>query len=190
MTLTPDMMLGLGRLHALFAAALYACGGTPSPRLDLAGEDSDARPSDGSDGSDGAEHSGNDASISTGDDSARPDGADASDHPGDGGLATYSSLAFADIGQPTEIGASQFYFSEGPVWDPSKNVLYFTDINARQNGVTGGAIYVLTLPNTLQIVLQPSGNADGLGLRRDAGARPVFVRRRDLLHGNRGQYTR
>lgn len=38
-------------------------------------------------------------------------------------------LKFSDIGKPTKI-SDQFYFTEGPVWDPTKGVLYFTDINA------------------------------------------------------------
>ena len=29
---------------------------------------------------------------------------------------------------------------------------------------SGGAIYRLTLPNTFDVLLQPAGNADGLGL--------------------------
>lgn len=50
------------------------------------------------------------------------------------------------------------------MWDPKKNVLYFTDINAQQSGTTGGAIYRLTLPSTIDVFLQPDGNVDGLGL--------------------------
>jgi gluconolactonase len=60
--------------------------------------------------------------------------------------------------------SSQFYFTEGPVWDPAKNVLYFTDINAHQNGSVGGAIYRLTLPDAIDVFFQPDGNADGIGL--------------------------
>ena len=80
-----------------------------------------------------------------------------------GGAASYPPLAFSDIGQAALV-SNQFYFTEGPVWDPSKNVLYFTDINAHQNGSVGGAIYQLTLPDTIDAVLQPDGNADGIGL--------------------------
>jgi len=76
---------------------------------------------------------------------------------------TYPPLKFSDIGEPVSI-SSDFYFTEGPVWDPKKNVLYFTDINAQQGGTTGGAIYRLTPPNTIDALLQPAGNADGLGL--------------------------
>jgi gluconolactonase len=84
---------------------------------------------------------------------------------GDSGAtpATYPPLKFSDIGQAVQI-SSQFYFTEGPVWDPVKSVLYFTDINAHQGTTVGGAIYRLTLPSTIDIFLQPAGNADGLGL--------------------------
>jgi gluconolactonase len=70
---------------------------------------------------------------------------------------------FSAIGKAVLV-SGQFYFTEGPVWDPKKNVLYFTDINAQMNGTTGGAIYRLTLPSTIDVFLQPDGNADGLGL--------------------------
>jgi gluconolactonase len=76
---------------------------------------------------------------------------------------TYPPLQFSAIGQATLV-SSQFYFTEGPVWDPTKSVLYFTDINAHQGTTTGGAIYQLTLPSTFTVLLQPAGNADGLGL--------------------------
>ncbi len=82
---------------------------------------------------------------------------------GDGGAADYPPLKFADIGTAVPI-STQFYFTEGPVWDPKKNVLYFTDINAHQGAAVGGAIYRLTLPNTFDVLFQPDGNADGLGL--------------------------
>jgi gluconolactonase len=99
---------------------------------------------------------------------------DASASNGDGGSSgkdsgtapvTYPPLKFSAIGTASRImDNGQFYFTEGPVWDPTKNVLYFTDINAKQGATTGGAIYTLTLPNTFSVLLQPSGNADGLGL--------------------------
>jgi gluconolactonase len=76
---------------------------------------------------------------------------------------TYPALKFSDIGQAVLVSA-QFYFTEGPVWDPAKGVLYFTDINAHQGTTVGGAIYRLTPPSTIDVLLQPSGNADGLGL--------------------------
>jgi gluconolactonase len=76
---------------------------------------------------------------------------------------TYPPLKMSDIGAAVKY-SNPFYFTEGPVWDPTKNVLYFTDINAQQNGTTGGAIYRLTLPSTFDILFQPDGNADGLGL--------------------------
>ncbi len=83
----------------------------------------------------------------------------------EGGTApvTYPPLTFGAIGKATKI-SGQFYFTEGPVWDPAKNVLYFTDINAHQGGTTGGAVYRLTLPSTFDVLFQPDGNADGLGL--------------------------
>jgi sugar lactone lactonase YvrE len=77
--------------------------------------------------------------------------------------AGYPPLKFADIGAAVPI-STQFYFTEGPVWDPKKSVLYFTDINAHQGATVGGAIYRLTLPNTFDVLLQPAGNADGIGL--------------------------
>jgi sugar lactone lactonase YvrE len=80
-----------------------------------------------------------------------------------GSPMAYRPLQFADIGTAVPI-STQFYFTEGPVWDPKKNVLYFTDINAPQGATVGGAIYRLTLPDTFDVLLQPAGNADGLGL--------------------------
>jgi sugar lactone lactonase YvrE len=90
---------------------------------------------------------------------------DASTAPDTAGMpdAGYPPLKFADIGAAVPI-STQFYFTEGPVWDPKKSVLYFTDINAHQGAAVGGAIYRLTLPNTFDVLLQPSGNADGIGL--------------------------
>lgn len=75
----------------------------------------------------------------------------------------HAPLRFSDIGTPV-LMSDQFYFTEGPVWDPTKGVLYFTDINATQGGTTTGAIYQLTPPSTINVFLQPSGNVDGLGL--------------------------
>jgi gluconolactonase len=82
---------------------------------------------------------------------------------GPDGSVTYQPLKFSDIGKATPV-STQYYFTEGPVWDPKKNVLYFTDINAHQGATVGGAIYRLTLPSTIDVFLQPSGNADGIGL--------------------------
>ena len=88
----------------------------------------------------------------------------------DGGAAKFAPLKFSDIAKPTKI-SDQFYFTEGPVWDPTKGVLYFTDINAPPpSGAadaaapSGGAIYQLTLPSTISVFLASSGNTDGLGL--------------------------
>jgi gluconolactonase len=82
---------------------------------------------------------------------------------GGDGAALYGPLDFASIG-PAVLVSNQFYFTEGPVWDPKKNVLYFTDINAHQGSAVGGAIYRLVLPSTIDVFLQPDGNADGIGL--------------------------
>ncbi len=172
----------------------------------------------------------------------QPDGSAADGSVADGSLADASGvmpLDFGAIGKPVKI-SDRFYFTEGPVWDPAKNVLYFTDINgdlltgpdastvdaapeaslpdagpeasapdaasdasapdADLDGATvdaaldgavldaadeaapveastpeastppspaatvGGVIYRLTLPSTIDVFLQPAGNADGLGL--------------------------
>ena len=87
------------------------------------------------------------------------DGGSSSGNDSGGGPVTYPALKFSAIGTATKI-SGQFYFTEGPVWDPVKNVLYFTDINLP----SGGAVYKLTLPSTIAILFQPAGNADGLGL--------------------------
>jgi gluconolactonase len=78
-----------------------------------------------------------------------------------------STLVFSDIGTPVLL-SNQFYFTEGPVWNPDAGVLYFTDINRPQDGGSvGGAIYRLTPPDTFDVLFEPSGNADGLALERD-----------------------
>jgi gluconolactonase len=91
----------------------------------------------------------------------------------DGGAGKFAPLKFSEIGKPTKVG-DQFYFTEGPVWDPAKGVLYFTDINgpppavaadaAAQGASTGGAVYQLTPPSTFVLFVGSSGNTDGLGL--------------------------
>jgi gluconolactonase len=53
--------------------------------------------------------------------------------------------------------SGQFLFTEGPVWDPGKSVLYFSDINA-------SIVYRLTLPSTFDSLVASSGNANGLAL--------------------------
>jgi gluconolactonase len=95
--------------------------------------------------------------------SSGDDGGNSSGNDSGGGPITYPALKFSDIGQAAKI-SGQFYFTEGPVWDPAKSVLYFTDINAHQGATTGGAVYKLTLPSTFEVLFQPDGNADGLGL--------------------------
>jgi len=98
--------------------------------------------------------------------SSDDDGGSSAGNEGGTALVTYPPLKFSAIGTATKI-SGQFYFTEGPVWDPTKNILYFVDINAHQGGTTGGAIYTLTLPSTISVFFQPTGNADGLGLDPD-----------------------
>jgi sugar lactone lactonase YvrE len=69
---------------------------------------------------------------------------------------TYPPLKFSDIGKPALV-SGQFLFTEGPIWDLAKQVLYFTDINA-------DTIYRLTLPSTVDVFLKPMQKADGLAL--------------------------
>jgi hypothetical protein len=84
--------------------------------------------------------------------------------PGDAGLV------FSAIGTPSLVG-NQFYFTEGPVWNPDAGVLYFTDINKPQgDGAVGDAIYRLTPPASVDVYFQPSGNADGLALDRQGSS--------------------
>jgi len=73
-----------------------------------------------------------------------------------GNPISYPPLNFASIGKPVSISA-RFLFTEGPVWDPAKQVLFFTDINA-------DTIYRLTLPATFDTFLKPMQEADGLAL--------------------------
>src|ERR1700743_577080 len=54
---------------------------------------------------------------------------------GDGGVAP---LKFSDIGNPVKV-SDAFYFTEGPVWDPAKGGLYFTDANGPPSSAEGGA---------------------------------------------------
>jgi sugar lactone lactonase YvrE len=120
-------------------------------------------------GSDGSEDDATAGSIaSDGGDAATGDdpGGDASDGAPSGpdvAPAIDTPLRFSEIGSAVKV-SGQFYFTEGPVWDPRNDVLYFTDINAHQGGATVGAIYTLTLPSTFAVLLEPDGNADGLGL--------------------------
>jgi gluconolactonase len=132
------------------------------------GGSSGGNPSSSSGGSATSSGGGSSGSGSTsssggpsGDSGAPP--SDASHGPD--GAVTYPPLKFSDIGTAALVpGGNQFYFTEGPVWDPAKSVLYFTDINAHQGATVGGAIVQLTLPSTFSVYLQPSGNADGIGL--------------------------
>lgn len=89
-----------------------------------------------------------DASSSNAPDASRPEP--------DGGLPHYPPLDVSKLGTPV-AASTPFLFTEGPIWDPKKQVLYFTDINA-------DAIYRLTPPNTFDVFVQPAGNPDGLAL--------------------------
>ena len=72
------------------------------------------------------------------------------------GPVTYPRLKIADIGKAVAVG-SDFLFTEGPIWDPAQQALFFTDINA-------DVIYRLTLPDTLEVAVKNMGHADGLAL--------------------------
>jgi gluconolactonase len=174
---------------ALFVAALCGCssssatsygggsgaGGAGASSSSGTGSPSDegggasGSPSSGSVGPSGSSASGassDDGGTTANNPDATTGGGDGGNPPGKDsgtGPVTYPPLKFSSIGQATKI-SGQFYFTEGPVWDPSKNVLYFTDINAHQGNTTGGAVYKLTLPSTIEILFQPDGTADGLGL--------------------------
>ncbi|MGH7439235.1 MAG: SMP-30/gluconolactonase/LRE family protein, partial [Polyangiaceae bacterium] len=88
------------------------------------------------------------------------------DASGSSGGGTYPALKFSSIGAATSIGlGGSYYFTEGPVWDPAKGVLYFTDINGDPSaGGAGGVVYQLAPPSTVTVLFQPAGNTDGLGL--------------------------
>jgi len=79
----------------------------------------------------------------------------------DGGATpvSYPPLQFSKIGK-TAVIANQFLFTEGPVWSPTAQALFFTDINA-------DLVYRLTLPDTLEVAIDHIGNADGLALDPD-----------------------
>jgi gluconolactonase len=73
--------------------------------------------------------SGSSPATATIPDASSADAAPRADGAAADGAAAFAPLKFADIGTPTKI-SDQFYFTEGPVWNPTKGVLYFTDINA------------------------------------------------------------
>ncbi|HEX3597862.1 MAG TPA: SMP-30/gluconolactonase/LRE family protein, partial [Polyangiaceae bacterium] len=85
-------------------------------------------------------------------------GADAS-KDADTAKVSYPPLQFSKIGRPAVVSAD-FLFTEGPVWDPAKQALFFTDINA-------DVVYRLRLPDTLDVAVDHVGNADGLALDPD-----------------------
>jgi gluconolactonase len=157
---------------ALVAASLCGCSGGATPGAGESGSqlDSDASSSgvsdDAGDAGDDANASGSSGGPMQRRDAGHPPPGDAGRFNGTdsgAGLKAYPPLNFAGVGKATKI-SGQFYFTEGPVWDPVNDVLYFTDIYAHQSAATGGAIYKLTLPSTFEILLAPDGNADGLGL--------------------------
>jgi gluconolactonase len=163
---------------AILGSVLQGCSGASAPSLGGNGNSSSGASASGDDasstntGSSGGSRTGtgssggsSSGSVATSDSGGGDDGSSPVSPGNDGGRTpgTYPPLKFSDIGRPVLI-SSQFYFTEGPVWDPAHDVLYFTDINAQKNGKTVGAIYRLTLPSTIDVFFEPDGNADGLGL--------------------------
>jgi gluconolactonase len=65
-----------------------------------------------------------------------------------------ATLDVSKIGQPVLI-SDKFMFTEGPVWDRTRNVLLFSDIDANR-------IYQLTLPDTTTVFREPSNKSNGL----------------------------
>ncbi|HEX4353125.1 MAG TPA: SMP-30/gluconolactonase/LRE family protein [Polyangiales bacterium] len=100
--------------------------------------------------------------------------------------ASVPPLHFSDIGQPKSV-SDQFYYSEGPVWDPQNGVLYFSDINGHQDAGVGGAIYRLTPPDVIDVLLQPAGNADGLAIDPDGHVIAAGFAGRNVYRVNDGQ---
>jgi gluconolactonase len=79
--------------------------------------------------------------------------------PGDAGTvsdAEIPKLDFGDIGKPALV-SNRFQFTEGPVWDPAQQVLFFTDID-------GDTLYRFTPPDAFDAVLTHSGRANGLAI--------------------------
>jgi len=65
-------------------------------------------------------------------------------------------LDFGAIGKPVLV-ANRFQFTEGPVWDPAQQALFFTDID-------GDKLYRFTEPDAFEVVLASSGVANGLAI--------------------------
>ncbi|HVW24409.1 MAG TPA: SMP-30/gluconolactonase/LRE family protein [Polyangiaceae bacterium] len=99
----------------------------------------------------------------------------------DAGPITYPPLRFSDIGTATSV-SDQFQFTEGPVWDPVGQALYFTDINA-------DSIYRLRLPDKLDVYANHLGNPDGLALDPDGNLIGAGFVARDIwrLAGGKAQ---
>ncbi len=167
----PNWLLG-----CIVLVAAHGCGGPASSPFGVRGPSTD----DAEASSDSSGATGSASGVAGGADSGmdgegrESDGAAGSSSSGsgpgpttgdrDGGPRSFKPLALSDIGQAVLV-SSRFYFTEGPVWSPRDGVLYFTDINAQQNGAVG-AIYRLRLPATIDVLLEPDGNADGLALDR------------------------
>lgn len=114
------------------------------------------------------------AAVDGGDTSTSPDG-----EGGDGETTADAEdgdppkLDFGAIGKPVLV-ANRFSFTEGPVWDPVRNVLFFTDID-------GSKVYRLTPPDQFEVVIDGAGAPNGLALDRSGrllvagfGARNVW----------------
>jgi sugar lactone lactonase YvrE len=68
--------------------------------------------------------------------------------------APFAPFSIDSVGKPQEA-VINLVFPEGPAWNAAESAVYFSDIS-------GNAIYRLVLPSTLETVVQPSGDADGL----------------------------
>lgn len=102
--------------------------------------------SGGTSGSSGGGASGS-SGGGAGSSGASSSGGDPPSDASHGDAGPFAALRFSEIGTPTKVGSQQFYFTEGPVWDPASGVLYFTDINTPGSGgsaVGGGTVYRLT----------------------------------------------
>ncbi len=149
---------GLVALAVGLSGGLDGCAGKKDPGS-VAGESAGGPTNDGGGGSTDDATATDDASGDASSGSPGYQGMnlnpdeDGSDLSPDGGPA---SLRFSEIGKPVQI-SGQFEFTEGPVWDPAMQILYFSDIN-------GNTIYQLTLPSTITPFLTPSQNANGLAL--------------------------
>jgi gluconolactonase len=65
-------------------------------------------------------------------------------------------LDFGAIGKPVLV-RDGFTFPEGPIWDPARQALFFTDID-------GDKLYRYEPPSTFDVVLDKTGFANGLAI--------------------------